>query len=218
MLTGCGSDNSQKETSEDESVSRSAVRVSTPVAPTSIGIYHDNESVRVGDEWSHAKQVFPEPPKGGYQIREMPTRFGKGYSANGWESVNGEGFGVISFEGSVVAAMTQETGVDERRVSDVVALHRKNTNELTPLTIVGRSVRYWFWSSLDGKQRLMICAANLNNKTNLTVAMGDSEVLEALGISPADARRDQSRLEPGFTAIVKTEGDSAIDMRPPIHR
>ncbi len=209
-LAGCQSTSSdskvatQSSASPTETVS-AAVQITSSFGPTNIGLYRDDRVVRVGDEWEKARLVFHEPNKGAYHLHDLPPRFGKGFSADGWESNRGEGFGVISYQGSIVAAMYQDQGVTDQLVSDMVALHRNGTAELYPLTITGQKAQYWFWTTQDGTQRLMICAAKGPRGTHLTMAMGLTDVLKAIGVSPEDAKKDAQTLDEGRGPAVKAE-------------
>lgn len=189
------------------STSPEGVQVFFPLASSAIGLYREHGSVHVGDNWDKARDLFPEPAKGAYPMHELPPGFGSRFTAEGWETNRGEGFGVIAYQNQVVAALYHTTGVDEERVKEIEALHRTSTADIYPLTITGKSIRYWFWTTNDSKQRLMICAyANPRHKGfDLTLAMGDSQALNALGAAPSIAQRDQARLDNGIPAVIKEE-------------
>jgi len=61
---------------------------------------------------------------------------------------------------------------------------------LAPKEVTGERVKYRFWEVLDEKghgQRLMICAFRHDKGTDVTIAMGDDVVMDALGASESQA-------------------------------
>ncbi len=79
---------------------------------------------------------------------------------------------------------------------------------LPTVKVSGKKVTYWFWEL--NNQRLMICAFQSSSKNKgleLTIAMGDDVVLDALGdLRPkAQADQDSSRFGRGsFSVAVGT--------------
>jgi len=135
---------------------------------------------------------FRDPKKLGNEYSDLPTNFTPPYGSRIWETAH-KGFGEITYNDNLVAAMYQEGPVTEDQVQEIVAAHK---NQLGPqdIPIKGNRVRYWFWEK-DG-QRLMICAFQTERQgLKLTLAMGDDAVLEGLGISPANATADAAKLD-----------------------
>ena len=161
---------------------------------TDIGMYHGKGVVRVGDSVSQALAVFPDAPRS-YPVNELPKSFKRPYAAKGWETAtSSEGFGVITYEDVVVAALHHIEHADRDRLSAILKEHETGLRKVKNVFVAGMRVNYWFWS--DEGQTLMICSDETDPKNfKITVAMGDNRTLDALGISPEKAKHDATHLD-----------------------
>lgn len=196
FLAGCqGADTVSKSVAAPAPV-KTVAAPTMPVEVTAIQMVGPHGMIRVGDADEKALAVYPPTSKSPNKLRELPERFAKPYGVQGWETARGEGFGIITWDGAIVAAMYQVERGDEQMLSEILSQQRSGTGTLYPNDILGKSVRFWFWE--DKSQRLMVCAAQNPDKfLNITVAMGDRVVLDALGASPEAAKQIQDRLDGG---------------------
>jgi hypothetical protein len=168
------------------------VRLAEPPAtetPTEIALIRGGRRVDVGTDPEEAFAIFRGNQAMGFTSERLPPGFARPYQAQIWQAAE-EGFGVITYNGRVVAAMYQQDDVTQERVNHVVYEHRQAIRGLVPLVISGKKVTYWFWE-MEG-QRLMISAFQRPaGAVYLTMAMGDSRTLDGLGVSPGKAQQDQ---------------------------
>ncbi len=177
------------------------VQLAGPLEPTDMALYHGvnrMDKVRVGDSWAFAKEVFPEPPRGAYEVHDLPNQFTEKFEAEGWETNRDEGFGAILVENKLAAAVYQ---LDKERATTVDPYIEQELESLRPLnpTTLGKgAVKYWFWH--DRNQTTMICRFENKGTVNLTMAMGDDNVLKELGMSEPDAKKQIADITPPMPA------------------
>jgi hypothetical protein len=155
-----------------------------------MALYHEGartNSVKVGDMWASAKEVFPEPPRGTYEIHDLPNQFGKQFESQGWESDRNEGFGVILTDNKVVSAVYELEHARADTVDELIHDELTRMLPLKPTSISDGPVSYWFWHGIN--QTTMICRLETKDGVNLTMAMGDDNVLKPLAISEDDAHK-----------------------------
>jgi len=144
--------------------------------------------ITVGYNAEKAFQLFHD--QNGFETDKLPARFDFPYRCRAWDAPK-FGFGEITYDGTLVAAMFQEDRFTQDRVDDIVKAHREKMPNITPTLIGGKNVKYWFWEKDD--QRLMVCEYLAGkDPIKLTVAMGDDVVMDALGISVGKAMRDST--------------------------
>ncbi len=147
--------------------------------------------VNVGDSPEQALKVFPTP-KSAYLFSDLPPSLSKNYEAKGWETAGGEGYGVILYGGNVVAAMYQVNGQPESMLEQLRSLQEQGMGT-AQYKIDKRPVQFWFWH--DGSQTLMLSSYDKGEgRLNITLAMGDNNVLDAIGVSEKKADLDANRL------------------------
>jgi hypothetical protein len=172
-----------------------AYEFSGSTSRTAMGLFHNGNrinAVRVGESWTAAKEIFPEPPRGSYEIHDLPAQFGNNFQAQGWETNRDEGFGAILTDNKIVAAMYQLEHQREDVVDGYIHEEEEGLRPLKRKRIMGGPVAYWFWHS--GTQTTMICKLQTKNGFSLTMAMGDDDVLKQLGISEEDANNQIAEL------------------------
>lgn len=161
--------------------------------PTLIGIQHGERVVHVGMTPDDAFRVFDDARKGGIIDEQLPPGLKSPFRARSLESA-GRGFGVIAYDDKVVMAMSQEERQNEEALESAVFRHQEMLGaELQPKRFEGNRVSYWFWEK-DG-QRLMICAFKTDKGVDLTIAMGDDKVMDALNASPEKAETTSKRID-----------------------
>lgn len=166
--------------------------VPDPTVKSRVALVRSGRSVKVGDTPSAAFGVFGPPPRA-WDFREMPPSLAPPYGARGWETTR-EGFGVITYNDVVVAAMRQIDDAPPSQLAEILQEHEAALGVARTEFVAGTQVRYWFWE--DGPHRLMVSALNRpRGELHVTVAMGDRAVLDILGISPAKATDDSLRVE-----------------------
>jgi hypothetical protein len=95
--------------------------------------------------------------------------------------------------------MSQTSGVGERPgLDELIALYQSREvmgAEATSKIGLGNGpIQYYFWSA--GSHRLMICAvSNRRGGYNVTVAMGDEQIMDAIGANAEKAQADTSKAE-----------------------
>lgn len=209
-MTGCGAPTEPPNLDEQEAPVEQ--KVGTPVASARslIAFFKRSGAVRVGDTIAHAFDVAPMPPRS-FEITQLPSRFARPYSTRGWETAN-EGFGLISYNGVIVASLYQKRNADPDVLYEILELQEKGLRTIRNELVAGGKIRYWFWETpaIEGggpaknakgepvSHRLMVCALQQGTKLNITVAMGDTVVLDALGANKAKAHSDTERIDAMF--------------------
>jgi len=91
--------------------------------------------------------------------------------------------------------MFHEDELKQERVDEIVQEHRDQLGGVRPDNLItAKRVTYWFWKMEN--QRLMICAFQKDQRgIELTVAMGDDVVMDALGMSPEQAAKDAALVD-----------------------
>jgi hypothetical protein len=165
-----------------------------PPVPTKIALVSDERTVRVGMRPTEAFAALRELQESGFEDERLPSGFAAPYRARSRETASG-GFGVISYRDQVVAAMHQELKVSYERVQEVLESHRKHMGREADQQVAGSRVNYWFWE--EDNQRLMILAfrKDPSDGVQLTVAMGDRTVMDALKASPTLAEIERDRVD-----------------------
>ena len=207
LLAGCGGPSTVPGGGSDAGSAAPVAQTIQPanLDPTSIGLFHDDGDVHVGDIAKNeqakddALNVYLKP-RGAYDLTEVPTPLANQpsnpYGVAGWESYKGEGYGLILYNAKVVVAMYQVEGTQESTVDKYVDDERSKMPAIEPVEFGGEKLHYWFWRDKDKTQSLMICRLDAGKgSNNLTVAMGDDNVLRALGVSEAAARANAPRID-----------------------
>lgn len=166
----------------------------------------ETNKLRVGDPASIVAQTFPEP-KSAFITRTLPPGFASHYSAWDYSSTD-LSFGVIYFpvpdengsgyHDAVALAMTREDGLTNDVVLSTEQQYAADFGP--PSTVIGKLVRYWFWSDPDSSQSFMLCAVVSKDSKKadhfqLTAALGDDVVMKYLHMDIADAKVDGKVLE-----------------------
>ncbi len=152
-----------------------------------IAMSWEGNSVHVGDAWEAAQRLFPER-RGAYRLRSLPERFGRDFEAHGWETNEGQGFGVILHDDLVVAAIYHAERVEPEEAQRLFEAQRAGTGALPMSEVRNGSLLWNLWE--DGSQRLMVLRDIGKRGTDVTLLMGDDKVLDALGATkPASSSK-----------------------------
>lgn len=178
---------------------QAAVTIATVTAPshlgsTNIALVRQDRAVTVGMRVTEAFDIFRDAREGGFEDERLPAGFAPPYRARSWETSQ-RGFGVISYQDVVAAAMYQERDCPLDRLGDYVDLHTRRMNRSPDRQIFSKHLNYYFWEE-DG-QRLMILGFQKpgGSGVQLTMAMGDTVVMDAIGASIASAEREKERVD-----------------------
>ncbi len=208
MAIGCGGPSQPAEPKPDSLLATSRITVSgqTKVDPpnfeqrTSLRMIRNGDDVRVGDSVEAALRVYREE-KNSYIVNEMPAGWkDAAYTCTGWD--NGTiGFAAVSYDEKLVLGLYHEDRADENRLQDILRDYQ-NAITLDNTKITGSRVRYWFWE--QSPHRLMICATQIPQEgLSITIALGDSRIMEMMRMSPIMADRDRIAAEKLFQDGVK---------------
>lgn len=152
--------------------------------------------LRIHATEDQAFEVFARP-KNGFDFFEESPITGDEYVAKGWQS-GIESFGVLSLRNKVVLAMYTLDYTSADQLSEKVRQYQEAFSTIEPSVLPGDKASYWFWEV--GRVRLMICASqDTKRKQQLVIALGDTDVMDALRMSPDSARLDlvEARLKAG---------------------
>lgn len=181
LLVGCSADDA-KEAVARATAPEESVRLAGKAVPSAgIAMSWEGNTARVGDSWEAAQKVFPEVKRGAYQLRSLPQRFGRDYEAHGWETNEGQGYGVITYKDLVVAAIYHIDGVDDDHAQRYLDAQRSATRDLQMQEVKNGKLLWNFWEDKGATQRLMVLRVKGVKGVDVTILMGDDKVLDALG-------------------------------------
>jgi hypothetical protein len=158
---------------------------------TRFGLIRNGAKLQVGDNSEKGLTIFERPEKSS-AISDLPEGWPKDYRSRGWQSEK-ESFGMILRRNEVVGALITQEDVTERRVLEVFEDYRRFLGEpdQQPQT---QNVRFWLWETAP--YRCVICATkNAKAQLVVTVGVGYTEVMDALGMNQAGALADSQKAE-----------------------
>lgn len=180
-------------------------------ARTNLCLIRETRLLHVGDDAEVALDLFPKSmaPQS-YIIDDLPRVFpSQVYSAKGWDSPGGDGFGVIIYNKQVAAAIWNRSFTDEAQADAAVKEYQDQIQHPGQPKFGYGSNTYYFWDAKPQQRLMILKAAKPNGKWALTLALGDNVVLDALGISRDAAWHDievLKRLEKQGTEGAKGKG------------
>lgn len=178
LLVGCSADEAKEAVAKAAAPEPSVELAGKAVRTEGIVMSWEGASVHVGDAWEAAQKLFPER-RGAYRLRSLPERFGRDFESHGWETNEGQGYGVITYKDLVAAAIYHAEDVDEDYAQKLLAAQRAGTGALKMNEVRNGKLDWSFWES--GSQRLMVLLAKGAKGTDVTILMGDAKVLDSLG-------------------------------------
>lgn len=150
-------------------------------------LIHGDSILRLHSSEEEVFRAFPRP-RGAYDFFEEPPITGDTYVAKGWQS-NGEGFGVLLVRNRMVLGMQTLENVDADTISQRLQLYEQAMAPMLAEVVPGELASYWFWEV--GQARLMICQTkDAKQNSQLVVALGDADVMNALRMSRQAASQD----------------------------
>ena len=162
----------------------------------------DNDVLFVGDTEDQAAKFY-HAPASAYAIRELPQGFEAPYHAESWTStsatIQAKDFGVIYYDTKIALAMFHETGITATDVNSTEVDYQHEYGNPTE-NIAGNKVHYSFWEDPITNERLMICAVQDRKdpeRFDLTTAVGNELVMDALRMSSSAANDDKQAVEKG---------------------
>ncbi len=183
-LVGCSGDDAKEAIAKTVEEPQTLVPAGKAVRQEGIAMSWEGNSVHVGDSWEAAQKLFQEP-RGAYLLRSLPQRFGRDFAAHGWETNEGQGFGVITYKDLVVAAVYHSEESESEYADKLLAAQRAGTGTLTMHEVEAGKLKWSYWE--DANQRLMVLFDRGKKGIDVTVLMGDSKILDALGATkPVD--------------------------------
>jgi hypothetical protein len=168
---------------------------------TNLGLIREERILRVGDDPDVGLDLFPKSmAQNSFDVHDLPKVFpNPPYSATGWDSPSGDGFGEIVYDRRMAAAIRTELCADQAAADEKIATYRRNLGveravlpaPASPGAVPApEGLKYFFWEAAP-QQRLMILEKNLPaGKVRLTIAVGDVVVLDGLGINLTGAKQD----------------------------
>ena len=180
LLAGCSGDDSKAFAARIAPPVEGVALAGKAVRTEGIALSWEGNAVHVGDTWEAAQRVFPEP-RAAYRLRSLPSVFAREFEAHGWETNENQGYGVITKDGLVVAAIFHAEDAERDYARSILAAQRNGTGVLAIHEVKNGDLLWNFWES--GAQRLMVLLDKGRRGTDVTVLMGDSAVLDALGAS-----------------------------------
>jgi len=182
------------EVNADGVPTKQTILLPTPLAPAdgALGMVHNGELVRVGEDLDDVLRIFPKP-KGAYQFEEEPPVGHDTMKATVWEG-RGQSLAVLHLPSRdnrrVVLAMYTLENVADSVVNQIVAEHDAVWQPCRDPLFTEQST-YRFWT--QGPARLMIVESkDPKDRKSITVAIGHYEVMDALRMSPSLAVEDQA--------------------------
>lgn len=159
-------------------------------------VYGDRE-LYVGLDKATTLEIF-EPLDKSIEFTSLPPQFDEEvFGAFGWEQ-NGFAFGGITYEDPdvsrapalVVVAMYTRDEVAEDVVQSTVQDYKARYGE--PVSeLPGSRIAYWFWER-PGRRLMVNTSVSPAGKKSLTVAVGSTQAMSLLGMSPDRATTDKS--------------------------
>ncbi len=148
--------------------------------------------VQAWDNVDDAREVFARP-KRAFEFSDRPATLGSAFKTEGWESAS-DGYGIISYEDRVVAAVREQYKVAPEAVRNMFMAFIDAYQPMEPTRILGQTCEYAFWTL--GDEVLMISSVKVaDGQFNLTIAVGDKLVMSALRMDPALAIADKNRAD-----------------------
>lgn len=148
--------------------------------------------LKIGDEAAVATEVFPKQLRS-FSFNDLPERLQGDFDARGWEARD-EGFGAILYSGRIAAAMRQFYGISAARYEELLQTVSTSNRRVKSRSLTGENVDFTFWEAES--QVLMVLRRGVRQDSyDMTIALGDRSVMEALDMTPAKAQGILDRLD-----------------------
>jgi hypothetical protein len=191
LMTGCrAGEPTPSDNPDGELASSSTVAEPSPIRDSGLHLLHHGDSIRLGVNYEEALKVF-EPPKNAFDFAELPPNFRPPYRARGWETAK-EGFGTITYNTRVVLAIWQTDEGDLRTYEKLVSAYATEFPTVTAQEVTNGTIRYKFYES-NGQRLMILAVPDAGATVHITVALGLSETMSAIGADPAQASQVVSK-------------------------
>lgn len=203
-LAGCRTgETAPSDSPEGELSSSSTVAEPSPIQDSGLHLLHHGDSIRLGVSYEDALKVF-EPPKNAFDFAELPPNFRPPYRARGWETAK-EGFGTITYNTRVVLAIWQTDDGDLRTYEKLVSMYGLEFPTLTAQEVTNGTIRYKFYET-NGQRLMILAVPDAGTNVHITVALGLSETMSAIGADPLQASQVVSKKVDGTSVTDKLPG------------
>ena len=156
-------------------------------------LFHSGASFRLGEPYDQAMAVFPMP-KSAFEFNELPLPLQKNYVGRGWETSR-LGFGVVLHNDRVLLAVSQTDRADAATAEQFLKAYDDAFTTLQPITVEDGRVKARFFEQAG--QRLMLLVVN-DGDIHLTAALGQIELMDAIGANPAKVREGVTSMVEAF--------------------
>jgi len=177
----------------EATTSNVAVGLPPRLDESDLRLFHSGASFRLGEPYDHAMAVFPMP-KSAFEFNELPLPLQKNYVGRGWETSR-LGFGAVLHNDRVLLALSQTDRTDAATAEQFLAAYDEAFTALQPITVEDGRVKARFFEQAG--QRLMLLVVNDGN-IHLTAALGQVELMDAIGANPARVREGVASMVEAF--------------------
>ncbi len=192
ILVGCNSEQkaASKQPAETPKQDKS-IDLPSNLQSSTLGLIKNRRLVRVGDSAEQALEAFEKPDKA-RAMSEPPPDWPKDIRATGWES-DDRGLGLLMSSERVVGMLYSESETTPERIAEIKGDYTSTFG--TPQAVSdSTNVHYSFWE--DDENRLVICSTkNHKGKLVVTVACGLKSIMDKLGLSISEAKKESETAE-----------------------
>jgi hypothetical protein len=189
LLVGCADEGPKSSVRKSAFLSTEPVPAPGVLEPGELALLAPNGQIKVGMSLDEAEKIVPAPPNS-FALKELPANFAEPYRARGFETYR-EGFGLILFGEKVAMAMRREEDLNAEQIRLVKSRYIETFGTPTA-DMSDKEIGYLFW--WKGGHRLMIAISPdvaLKDRFDVTQAMGDATVMDALRMNSLAATEDQ---------------------------
>jgi hypothetical protein len=149
-----------------------------------------------------AYRIF-SAPSGSFDGSQLPPGFSTGFKARGWSTPR-ESFATLHAGGKIMLAIWHRENVDADVVREITLAHEEAMADVPSQVVPGNRIHYVFWTA--GTQRAMISVSpNAKGQTGITVAVGDTRVMDPLRMNPNDAAADRQTAEQELLRLTESK-------------
>lgn len=154
-----------------------------------MGLNGDGTLIRVGDSRDAVESAYPRPRKATL-VKRLPSGFADDLSVWGWETED-TSFAAIFKNDSLILAMELNEDADSDLIE--ISLDEPSVRMGEALiSIEEGQVKYRFWE-LNGRRQMASVGPAPDGRQILTSAVGITEAMDLLRMSPEAAEQDAAR-------------------------
>lgn len=196
-LSGCGAlvSGTSGSTAAKAPASQESFTLVTNPGVSPLAILSGSEKIKIGDPYFRWESVFPRPKKAAFEIQELPKPLSQDdLQPVGWESSN-RGYGAIRNGRRLVLAMIWQSKVTQDEASKIKNDYYLQNETLPSMVISENGSTYTFWESNQIRMMLLVQKTG-SDAFNVTVALGQSDLMTAIRASVDQAQSDLAGLSP----------------------